>query len=157
MARPVQMEAMEQRGLRGLVTVEHARLVVEMLVPREVKGVKEQQEFLAVVAELRIPVRPIRVLTVIQEQEETEVQAAAAEQARAAGGGTGVVAWPSKLGNSPLALLAAAAGGGRGTVVAGSDGKVTTPRRSATPASSRAIEKSTASAANGSSALIARG
>ena len=80
MARPAQMEAMEQRGLRGLVTVEHARLVVEMLVPREVKGVKEQQEFLAVVAELRIPVRPIRVLTVIQEQEETEVQAAAAEQ-----------------------------------------------------------------------------
>jgi hypothetical protein len=74
------MEAMEQRGLRGLVTVEHARLVVEMLVPREVKGVKEQQEFLAVVAELRIPVRPIRVLTVIQEQEETEVQAVAAEQ-----------------------------------------------------------------------------
>ena len=80
MARSVQMGAMEQRGLRGLVTVEHARLVVEMLVPREVKGVKEQQEFLAVVAELRIPVRPIRVLTVIQEQEETEVQAAAAEQ-----------------------------------------------------------------------------
>ena len=80
MARPAQMEAMEQRGLRGLVTVEHARLVVEMPVPREDKGVREQQEFLAVVAELRIPVRPIRVLTVIQEQEETEVQAAAAEQ-----------------------------------------------------------------------------
>ena len=71
---------MEQRGLRGLVTVEHARLVVEMLVPQEVKGVREQQAFLAVVVELRIPVRPIRVLTVIQEQEETEVQAAAAEQ-----------------------------------------------------------------------------
>lgn len=80
MARPAQMGAMEQRGLRGLVTVEHARLVVEMLVPQEVKGVREQQAFLAVVVELRIPVRPIRVLTVIQEQEETEVQAAAAEQ-----------------------------------------------------------------------------
>lgn len=80
MARSVQMGAMEQRGLRGLVTVEHARLVVEMPVPREDKGVREQQVFLAVVVEQRIPVRPIRVLTVIQEREETEVQVVAAEQ-----------------------------------------------------------------------------